>query len=1134
MILLVAEKPSVANQHYKPMLERIEGEKFTQGDGCLIGKNHCITWCVGHLITLAPLDAYPGFEGGWRLSNLPLLPEKFKLMEIESTRKQLAVVRDMMARADVLVNGADAGREGNLIFDLILDYTPDFRKKQIKRLWVNSYVAKDLDKAWKNLEDATERLNLSYAARLRQRADWMVGLNATRAYTLTAGRGKMISVGRVQTPTLNLVVERDAIVEQFKELFYYSVVGTWKGFQAQLLDERRGSAGSPTLTKDERGQRHPEQREGSSEVIKGDAGTASGTTAEAKVAADKQSNLKVAIFEKEEPAQAVIDKCSPPEEATIAKIDIQQKKQFPQKPFDLTELQKEGNKRFKYSAQQVLDCAQNLYEKKLLTYPRTDSQYLPDTMQQEAYTLAQRLATPQEKSVMRDGNENFVFINSSKVTDHFAIIPTGEEPQNLPEMEENIYKLAKERFVQAWLKPYVWSEMEVLLQTRDERRETRENRENGDSRSEPGMTSEASVASERLRSGMTEPTSHARSAMTAEARVSPELFRLKLKRNEDLGFRALVKETTAKKKGKKKGDAGTESGMTNDAKGADTESKGDGDDITNIVETFPEWNLGDHAPFDSLELQKKKKSKPKYFTEATLLAAMKTAGKQIENEELAEAMKERGLGTPATQAGIIETLKKRGFIEAQKNYLVSTQRGREVIALMDEKVKSPEMTGEWEFKLSQVEKGKLTPIEFRDGIVNYVKELFEHLRQKYGSQFERETVTDAIPCPKCSSPLEIAPWGYVCKNEECGFKAGHTIAGRTLSHAEMRTLLRTGKSDLLSGFKSKKGTTFSATLTLGDDGNIGFEFSDDARAKTPTNYKCPKCGKTLLDSGNRLICEGSDVTTSNNENGDPTLTPDTAPTCDFVFYKTIAGHVMSDTEIAELFNNGTTEIISGFLTKKGTTFNAKVVWDKDFKATFAFENDGHFHGTETKFNCPLCKKKLEENKNAIFCPACNFTLFKSVAGKKLRVADIKALLTGGKTELLTGFKSKKGTEFDAYLKLGEDGRTNFKFVHRDLPCPICGDQLRFRSGTTTQTPNGEVQTLAAYVCMNPACNYGIPKTFFKREFSDEEVETLLKNKSTPILEPFKKNDTTFRAALELREGGKIAFNKLTVEVIKKG
>jgi DNA topoisomerase-3 len=158
-------------------------------------------------------------------------------MEIESTKKQLNVVRQMMEQADVLVNGADAGREGNLIFDLVLDYTPSFKQKQIKRLWVNSYVAKDLDKAWKNLEDATQRVNLSYAARLRQRADWMVGLNATRAYTLTAGRGKMISVGRVQTPTLNLVVERDNIVEQFKELYYYSVVGTWKGYQSQLLKE---------------------------------------------------------------------------------------------------------------------------------------------------------------------------------------------------------------------------------------------------------------------------------------------------------------------------------------------------------------------------------------------------------------------------------------------------------------------------------------------------------------------------------------------------------------------------------------------------------------------------------------------------------------------------------------------------------------------------------------------------------------------------------------------------------------------------------------------------------------------------------------------------------------------------------
>ena len=959
MILLVAEKPSVANQHYRPMLERLEGEKFTQGDGCLIGKNHCITWCVGHLITLAPLDAYPGYEGGWRLSNLPLLPEKFRLMEIESTKKQLNVVRQMMEKADVLVNGADAGREGNLIFDLVLDFTPAFKQKQIKRLWVNSYVAKDLDKAWKNLEDATQRVNLSYAARLRQRADWMVGLNATRAYTLTAGRGKMISVGRVQTPTLNLVVERDTIVEQFKELFYYSVVGTWKGFQAQYVrSEEKGEKGDPRSEAGMTDSKNPDK--------KGDG-------------------LKVAVFEQEAEANAVVERCKPPAQATIAKIDTQQKKQFPQKPFDLTELQKEGNKRFKFSAQQVLDCAQNLYEKKLLTYPRTDSQYLPDTMKQEAFALAQRLASPEQKGVMRSESENFVFINSSKVTDHFAIIPTGETPNGLPEMEQKIYDLAKERFVQAWLKPYVWSEMEITLNS------------------------------------------------------NSDLFRLKLKRNEDLGFRAIVKEEK-KKTSKKKGDPRSEAGMTG---ASGDEGKGDSDEITNIVEAFPEWSVGDTSPFDSVELQKKKKSKPKYYTEATLLAAMKTAGKQIENEELAEAMKDRGLGTPATQAGIIETLKKRGFIEAQKNYLVSTARGREVIALMDEKVKSPEMTGEWEYKLSQVEKGTLTPVEFRDGIVNYVKELFEHLHQKYGSQFERETVTDAINCPKCSQPLEIAPWGYVCKNVDCGFKMGHTIAGRMLSHAEMKELLANGNIGPISGFKSKKGSEFSAKLTL----------------------------------------------------------------------------------------------------------------DKDFNIQFAFESDGKFHGQKTDYKCPLCGETLEENKNAIFCTAkgdprpeagmtsekeagmtneCNFTLFKTIAGHVLTAVEINELFTNGRTPLIQDFKSKKGTEFAAALKWGEGadkGRAVFEFQHRDLPCPVCGDQLRFRSGTVNQ--DGTESSHAAYICMNPQCGYGIPQVFYQRKFSDEEVEGLLKNKFTPVLEPFKKNETTFRAALEIREGGKLAFNKLTVEVIQE-
>jgi DNA topoisomerase-3 len=774
-------------------------------------------------------------------------------------------------------------------------------------------------------------------------------------------------VGRVQTPTLNLVVERDTIVEQFKELYYYSVVGTWKGYQAQYVKQETKEDGrSPTKP---------------------------GMT---------NDGLKVAVFEKEAEANAVVERCKPPAPATITKIDTLQKKQFPQKPFDLTELQKEGNKRFKFSAQQVLDCAQNLYEKKLLTYPRTDSQYLPDTMKQEAYALAQRLANPEQKGVMRSESENFVFINSSKVTDHFAIIPTGETPNGLPEMEQKIYDLAKERFVQAWLKPYVWSEMEIIL-----------NAQGGGSAGSPTL----------------------------------DIFRLKLKRNEDLGFRALVKEE--KKKGKKNGSTSSPTdSSTGSLTGEGAEGKGDSDEITNLVEAFPEWKVGDVSPFDSVELQKKKKSKPKYYTEATLLAAMKTAGKQIENEELAEAMKDRGLGTPATQAGIIETLKKRGFIEAQKNYLVSTARGREVIALMDEKVKSPEMTGEWEYKLSQVEKGSLSPVEFRDGIVEYVKQLFADLHARYACQFEREAATEKLNCPKCGGALDVAPWGYVCPNAGCGFRFGHTVAGKMLAHSEVKALLAGETVGPLSGFKSKKGSEFSAKLTL----------------------------------------------------------------------------------------------------------------DKDFNINFEFESDGKFHGQKTDYKCPLCGGALEENKNAIFCTGsaqskdprpepgmtngkepgmtndCNFTLFKTIAGHTLSAKEIAALFGSGHTPLIQGFKSKKGSEFAAALKWGEGadkGRAVFEFQHRDLPCPVCGDSLRFRGSTSQQSgpsQSGPQDAPGAYVC--PQCNYGIPQVFYQRKFSDEEVEKLLKDKATPVLEPFKKNETTFRAALELREGGKIAFNKLTVEVIK--
>ena len=229
-----------------------------------------------------------------------------------------------------------------------------------------------------------------------------------------------------------------------------------------------------------------------------------------------------------------------------------------------------------------------------------------------------------------------------------------------------------------------------------------------------------------------------------------------------------------------------------------------------------------------------------------------------------------------------------------------------------------------------------------------------------------------------------------------------------------------------------------------------------------------------------------------------------------------------------LLTEGKSDVLNGFKSKKGTEFAAKLSLDKDFNIQFEFESDGKFHGQKTEYKCPLCGATLEENKNAIFCSGndngsdCKFTLFKTIAGHTLTASEINELFTNGHTPLIQDFKSKKGSEFAASLKWGEGenkGRTTFEFLHRNLPCPVCGDQLRFREN--------------AYVCMNPQCGYGIPQVFYQRKFSDEEIEGLLKNKFTPILEPFQKNDTTFRAALEIRDGGKLAFNKLTVEVISQ-
>lgn len=871
MKLLVAEKPSVARDHYKRMLERQHGEKFIHREGYLQGKDHMITWAVGHLVTLSPFDSYPGYEGSWRLANLPLIPELFKLRTIEATEKQFHIVQALMTQSHEIINGADAGREGNLIFDLLIDINPELKSKQFKRLWVNSYVEADLDQAWAKLEDISKRSHLSDAARLRQRADWLIGLNATRAYTLTAGEGKLFSVGRVQTPTLHLICQRDQEVETFKELYFYGLRGSWNEHTFKWIRDEKVYWSE-----------HQEQ---------------------------------VSHLQKEWQGM----------NAFLREWKVNHKKSYPPKPFDLTDLQKEANKKLKFKAARTLEIAQALYEKKLITYPRTDSSYLPASMKDQAFQLAQRLCPADAIELMREAHENFMFINSSKVTDHFAILPTGNSSPSLNPEEAKLYQLIRRRFVQAWWKPQKWQEATATIQMDQ----------------------------------------------------STEKFQCKLKVLIDTGWK--TKSTPP---------------LNSDEEDSKTDSV--------WVPTIPDWQTGLSGWLTPLEVAVKKKPKPKYYTEATLLTAMKTAGKQLENEELAEAMKERGLGTPATQAGIIETLKQRDFVQEEKNSLVSTSKGRKLIEKVDELLKSPELTGEWEYKLKQIEKGTYSAQAFMNETKEYLSAIFNQLQTNFMEDFQREKIdwTSLGKCLICQGDLEAINWGIKCASANCEFQIPFKIAGRTFSQSEIQTLLRGQELGQLGGFKSKRNFDFKAKLRWNDKNHLEFHFKDSkSKSFETTNIKCPACQSSLEQNESLYRCSSE--------------------RCEFKLWNQIARRPLSRAEARKLIKHKCLKNLDGFLSKKGSEFGANLILNSEFQVEFNFDK------LELEpIKCPLCSSTLSDKDHSYSCH-CGWSNHKIMGNRLLLRSELREILDQGKSKRLKDFQGRNGVPFSCLLYLDQTKKIQF-------------------------------------------------------------------------------------------------------------
>ncbi|MFY9114264.1 MAG: DNA topoisomerase III [Dethiobacteria bacterium] len=716
-ILVVAEKPSVGRD-----LARILNSR-TKTDGYIDGSDYVVTWAIGHLVRLCDPEDYDPQYKRWALDSLPLIPSGMKIKVDPKVKKQFDTVRMLMnsTRIGSIICATDAGREGELIFRYI--YMLAGCDKPVQRLWISSMIDDAIKEGFRNLRPGKEYDNLFYSARCRSEADWLIGINATRAFTVRFGN--LLSVGRVQTPTLAILVRRQEEIDNFVAQDYWEIRADYPDFSGLWYDRKKKESRTYDLAK------------------------------------AQEIALKV-----EGKSGFIID------------IREETKRELPPQLYDLNELQRDANKKYGFSAKKTLDIAQKLYEKhKVITYPRTDSRYLQTEMVPRLKALIGSVGAScppyREYADYLLGLPKLPItkriVDNRKVTDHHAIIPTGKTA-NLLAHERQIFDLIALRLLAAFYPPHLYK------------------------------------------------------VTTVTAEIEGEHFISRGKVVQQDGWKALYRNV-ATDQGKKDG-----AGDPRAIKDADRE------------QLLPPLNKDDPVEVRGTEILQKKTSSPTHYTEAGLLSAMENAGRFIDDDELKEHLKERGLGTPATRAGIIERLIAVDYLKREGKKLVPTRKGIGLIDVVPPELKSPEMTGAWEQKLSDIKKGLLAPAEFMDDIKRYTAYVVEEAgRADIGKMQEWEeeggeniTGHRALParslgrCPSCGEGEVIAnPKGYGCNRwrEGCAFFIGRQILGRRISAENVRQLLQKGETQRIEGFTSKKGKKFSAQLVMEEGGRLHFKFT---------------------------------------------------------------------------------------------------------------------------------------------------------------------------------------------------------------------------------------------------------------------------------------------------------------------
>lgn len=862
--LIIAEKPSVALD-----ISRALGGFTREGD-YFESDQFVLSSSVGHLLSLvAPNDPV---RGKWSFAQLPVIPPQFELQPTDKrSAERLKLLVKLLKRKDVgaVINACDAGREGELIFRYIVQYAGV--KKPIQRLWLRSMTQAAIREAFANLRDDEAMKPLEAAARSRAEADWLVGINGTRAMTAFNSKDGgffKTPVGRVQTPTLAIVMEREDRIRQFVARDYWEVHASFMAaaglYEGRWID--------PRFKKDEL---DAEQRE---------------------------SRLWSAAA-----AQSVVAACR--DQPGSVTEESKPTTQMSPALFDLTSLQREANSRFGFSAKTTLSLAQTLYERhKALTYPRTDSRYLPEDYVSTVKETMQALANSESGSarslhsfaaqVVNKGwvKTNRRIFDDKKVSDHFAIIPTLQIPRELSDAEAKIYELITRRFLAVF-----FPSAEFRITTR--------------------ITT-----------------------------VSGHQFKTEGKVLVSPGWLAIYGR---------------------DAQG----------DEASLIAVAP----GESVRTEDIEARALVTKPPARFNEATLLSAMEGAGKLVDDEALREAMSERGLGTPATRAAIIEGLLNEIYLRREGRDLVPSAKARQLMTLLSglgvNELTSPELTGEWEHRLKKIEQRELDRDEFMREIAQMTQIIV-----KRAKEYERDTVpgdyvTLETPCPKCGSVVKENYRRYACTS--CDFSIGKHPGGRTFETAEVEELLTQRQLGPLTGFISKMGRPFAALLRITDEFKLEFDFGQKEDEDTePVDFSgreslgaCPKCGSHVYEHGLNYVCEKS-------------IGPDKS--CDFRTGKIILQQEIAPEQIRKLLSEGKTALLDGFVSSRtNRKFKAYLSKQENGKIGFEFEVRVAKPGAKATSKAATAKKtatkKAAASKTVVKKAPAKKTAAKKAAVKKAAV-----------------------------------------------------------------------------------------------------------------------------------------------------